>query len=162
MVVKATDTDVSQTHLYESTHSQIAVKSIWHLITRCVQQSKCAKLRKPWKPISLPYMAWNCTKALCIWKWMCVCTCNPQRQGWEAAVSSPPCPPTQRPSHQVGGWQSTLIGQLRPPVHWKQQVHGFPSQKMISISSSPHISVAHPCCRDEQGLIQNRELPWYK
>lgn len=65
---------------------------------------------------------------------------QPQRQGWKAAVSSPPCPPTQRPSHQVGGWQSTLIGQLRPPVHWKQRAHGFPSQKkMISISSiSPH------------------------
>lgn len=64
---------------------------------------------------------------------------QPQRQDWKAAVSSPP---TQRPSHQVGGRQSTLIGQLRPPVHWKQREHGFPSQKkMISISSSPHTNV---------------------
>ncbi|KAK5903866.1 hypothetical protein CgunFtcFv8_007611 [Champsocephalus gunnari] len=62
---------------------------------------------------------------------------QPQRQGWKAAVSSPPCPPTQRPSHQVGGWQSTLIGQLRRPVHWKQREHGFPSQKEM-IPISPH------------------------
>lgn len=67
-----------------------------------------------------------------------------QRQDWKAAVSSPSCPPTQRPSHQVGSWQSTLIGQLGPLVHWKQRRQGFASQKMISISSSPCTNVPLP------------------
>ena len=64
-----------------------------------------------------------------------------QRRGWRAAVSSPPCPPTQRPSHQVGGWQSTLIGQLRPPVRWKQRAHGFSQPKEeddFHLLISPH------------------------
>lgn len=57
----------------------------------------------------------NYIKVLCIWKWMSLYM-QPQKQGWKATASFPLRPPTQRPSHQVGGWQSTLIGQLMPPV----------------------------------------------
>lgn len=71
----------------------------------------------------------------------------------EAAESSPLFPPTRSPSHQVGGRQSTLIGQLRLPVPCKTV------RSTVFQPPHPHLPTpAYPCC-DYQRPVPNRELP---
>lgn len=124
-----------------SQKSSWIAREITHREAACVPQNKCVTLNEEVICFDWHRRKKNASRLSMHMKANVCLYMQPQRRGWKAAVSSPPCPPTQRPSHQVGGRQSTLIGQLRPPVRWKQRAHGFSQPKEeddFHLLISPH------------------------